>query len=71
MRVQLQVQHMWEVVRYGDVDYYEDRRVLDVLIAAVPPEMQFSLSKKQTAKEVWDVITAAHIGSDCTRKTTL
>jgi hypothetical protein len=62
---------MWEVVRYGNVDYYEDRRVLDVLIATVPPEMQFSLSKKQTAKEVWDAITAAHIGSDCARKTTL
>jgi hypothetical protein len=30
---------MWEVVQYGDVDYYEDRRVLDVLIAAVPPKM--------------------------------
>jgi hypothetical protein len=24
MRVRLQVWHMWEAVRYGDVDYYED-----------------------------------------------
>jgi hypothetical protein len=62
---------MWEAVRYGDVDYYEDRRTLDVLIAAVLPEMQFSLSKKQTAKEAWDAIAVAHIGSDRTRKTTL
>jgi hypothetical protein len=62
---------MWEAVRYGDVDYYEDRRALDALIAAVPPEMQFSLSKKQTAKEAWDAIAAARIGSDCARKTTL
>jgi hypothetical protein len=51
MRVRLQVRHMWEAVWYGDVDYYEDRRALDALIAAVPPEMQFSLSKKRTAKE--------------------
>jgi hypothetical protein len=51
MRVRLHVRHMWEPVRYGDVDYYEDRWALDALIAAVPPEMQFSLSKKQTAKE--------------------
>src|SRR5207237_2002924 len=29
MRVRLQVRHMWEAVRYGDVDYYEDRRALD------------------------------------------
>jgi hypothetical protein len=62
---------MWEAVRYGDVDYYEDRRVLDALIAAVPPEMQFMLSKKRTAKEAWDAIAAARIGSDRTCMTTL
>jgi hypothetical protein len=56
MRVRLQVRHMWEAVRYGNVDYDEDRRALDALIAAVPPEMQFSLSKKRTAKEAWDAI---------------
>jgi hypothetical protein len=33
--------------------------------------MQFSLSKKRTAKEVWDAIAAARIGNDCARKTTL
>jgi hypothetical protein len=52
-RIRLQVRHMWEAARYCDVDYYEDRRALDALIAAVPPEMQFSLSKKRTAKEAW------------------
>jgi hypothetical protein len=26
MRVRLQVRHMWDAVRYGDVDYYEGRR---------------------------------------------
>jgi hypothetical protein len=71
MRVRLQVRHMWEAARYGDVDYYEDRRALDALIAAVPPEMQFSLSKKRTADEAWDAIAAARIDSDCSRKTTL
>jgi hypothetical protein len=71
MSVRLQVRHMWEVVRYGDVNYYEDRRELDAFIAAVPSEMQFSLSKKRTAKEAWDAIAAARIGSDRARKTTL
>jgi hypothetical protein len=71
MRVRLQVRHMWEAVRYGDVDYYEDRRALDALIAAVSSEMQFSLSKKGAAKEAWDVIVAARIGSDRARKTTV
>jgi hypothetical protein len=71
MRVRLQVRHMWEVVRYSDIDYYEDRRALEALIAAVPPEMQFSLSKKRTVKEAWDAIAAARIGSARIRKTTL
>ena len=62
---------MWEAVRYGDVDYDQDRRVLDALIAAVPSEMQFSLTNKRTTKEAWDVIAAARIGSDRARKSTL
>jgi hypothetical protein len=62
---------MWEAVRYGDIDYCEDRRALDALIAAVSLEMQFSLSKKQTAKEAFDAIAAARIGSDRVRKTML
>ena len=62
---------MWEAVRYGDVDYDLDRRALDALIAAVPPEMQFSLTNKRTAKEDWDAIAAARIGSDRARKSTL
>jgi hypothetical protein len=32
--------------------------------------MQFSLSKKQTAKEAWDAIAAASIDSDRAYKTT-
>jgi hypothetical protein len=71
MRVRLQVWHMYEAVRYGDVNYCEDRRALDALIAAVPSEMQFSLSKKRTTMEAWDAIAVARIGSDCARKTTL
>ncbi|KAM0863779.1 hypothetical protein ACQ4PT_044350 [Festuca glaucescens] len=71
MRIQLQVRHMWEAVHDGDVDHHEDRRALDALIAAVPPEMQFSLSNKQTAKEAWDAIAAARISSDRARKSTL
>jgi hypothetical protein len=62
---------MWEAVRYGDIDYYEDRRTLNALIAAVLHEMQFSLSNKRTAKEAWDAIAAARIGSNRARKTTL
>jgi hypothetical protein len=71
MRVRLQVRHMWKAVRYDNADYYEDRRALDALIATVPSEMQFSLSKKRTTKEAWDAIATARIGSDRACKTTL
>jgi hypothetical protein len=58
---------MWEAVRYHDVDYYEDQRALDALIAAVSPEMQFSLSQKRIAKDAWDAIVVArtdHVGGE-------
>lgn len=45
MWIRLQVQHMWEVVRYGDVDYDKDRRALDALIAAVLPVIRFSIPR--------------------------
>jgi hypothetical protein len=71
MRVRLQVRYMWEAVQYGNGDYDEDQRPLDALIAAVLPELQFSLSQKRTTKEAWDAIAAARIGSDRARKSTL
>jgi hypothetical protein len=62
---------MWEAIQYDDVDYDEDRRALDALVAAVSPEMQFSFSQKETAKEAWDAIAEARIDSDRARKSTL
>jgi len=71
MRVRLQVRHMWDVIQYDDVDYDKDCWALDALIAAVPPEMHFSLSQKETAKEAWDAIAATRLGSDRARKSKL
>ena len=71
MKVRLQVLHMWEAVRYDDVDYDQDRRALNAVIAAVPTEVQFSLTSKRTAKDAWDAIAAARIGNDRARKSTL
>ena len=62
---------MRQAVRYGDIDYDQDRRALDALSAAVPSEMQFSLINKRTAKEAWDAIAATCIGSDRAHKSTL
>jgi hypothetical protein len=62
---------MWEAVQDGDVGHHDDRWALDALIAAVPPEMQFFLSRKRAAKEAWYAIAATRIGNDRARKSTL
>jgi len=71
MKVRLQVLHMWEVVRYDDVNFDQDRQAPNTLIAAVPTEMQFSLTSKRTTKEAWNAIATTRIGSDRARKSIL
>ncbi|XP_066341742.1 uncharacterized protein [Miscanthus floridulus] len=73
MKVKMQARRMWDAVRYGDVDvnFDEDRRALEALLAAVPTEMHSSLVNKRTAKDARDTIAAARIGSDRTCRSTL
>ena len=61
---------MWDVVGYGDADFDEDRRALEALLAAVPTEMH-SLANTRAAKDAWDTIAAARIGSNRARRSTL
>jgi hypothetical protein len=42
---------MWEAVWYDDVNFYENQRVLEALLAALPPEMAPTLMDKETAKD--------------------
>jgi hypothetical protein len=62
---------MWDVVWYGNADFDEDRPALEALLAVVPTEMHSSRVNKQTAKDAWDAIAVAHIGSDHARRSTL
>ena len=39
MKVSMQARHMWDKVWYGDVDFSEDRRALEALLAAIALEM--------------------------------
>jgi len=71
MKVKMQARRMWDAVRYGDADFDEDRRALEALLAAVPTEMHSSLANKRAAKDAWDAIAAARIGSDRTCRSTL
>jgi hypothetical protein len=70
MRVRLQVRHMWEAVRYGDVDYYEDRRALDALIAVVSTigALQGCSSATRRARRPAASLTQGH--SVCARRAT-
>ena len=67
----MQARRMWDTVRYDDADFDEDQRALEALLAAVPTEMHSSLANKRTAKDAWDAIAAARIGSARARRSTL
>jgi hypothetical protein len=69
MKVKMQARRMWDAVRYDDADFDEDRRALEAL--AVLTEMHSFLANKRTAKDAWDTIAAARIGSDRARRSTL
>jgi hypothetical protein len=71
MRVKLEARQMWTVMRLGGVSRQEDRRALEVLCSTVPTEMVSALSGKATAKDAWDAIAAARVGSDRARKSAL
>ena len=51
MKVKMQARHMWDVVRYDNTDFDEDRRALEAHLAAVPTEMHSSLTNKETVKD--------------------
>jgi hypothetical protein len=71
IKVKLEARRMWNIVRLGDASHHEDRQALEVLLSAVPPEMIPALPGKATAKDTWDAIATARIGSDRVRKSTL
>ncbi|CAO2141345.1 unnamed protein product [Urochloa humidicola] len=53
---------MWVLVKYGGVTRHEDRRALEALVAAVPPELGLSLSPSKLRQE-WDRL-AFQLGED-------
>jgi len=50
MKLKLQARGLWDAVRYGDVDYDEDRCTLEALCAAVPQEVGSSIANNPAAK---------------------
>lgn len=71
MKVKMQARQLWDAVDGGDVDFHNDRWVLEAILAAAPPEMGATLTDKASAKLSWDSIAAARVGVDRVRRATL
>ncbi|XP_066361034.1 uncharacterized protein [Miscanthus floridulus] len=55
----MQARQLWDAVEFGDVEFHDDRRALEVLCVAVPTEIGASLANKATSKKAWDSIGTA------------
>jgi hypothetical protein len=64
MRVNLQATGLWKTVRYGGVEYRDDRLALAALLRVVPAEMQAGLTNKVSACDAWESIRRICVGAD-------
>jgi len=71
MKVKLQARFLRDAIKYDGVDYEQDRRALEALCAAVPPEIGATIANKPTAKLAWEAIEARRVGSDRVRRAAL
>jgi hypothetical protein len=70
MKVKLKARALWSVIENGGADQPEEMMALDALCGAVPSEMVPMITKKETAKEAWDVIATMRVGDDRMKKAT-
>jgi hypothetical protein len=68
MRVQLQAQHLWDVIEYGADDNGDDRAALAALLRAVPSELVRTLAAKDCAKTAWETIKTMRLGTERIRE---
>ena len=64
MKVKLQTRFLWDAIKFDDVDCKQDRRALEAICVAVPPEIGTTIANKPTAKLTWEAIEARRVGSD-------
>ena len=50
MKVKLPARFLWDAIKCDGADYEQDRRTLEALCAAVPPEIGATIANKPTAK---------------------
>ena len=68
MRVQLQAQHLWDVIEFGADNEHDDRAALAALLRAVPPELVRTLAAKDNAKAAWETLKTMRLGSERIRE---
>lgn len=65
MKVYMKAQKAWEaIVSEEDVDDRKDQVALAIIYQAIPEEMLYMISDKETAKEVWEALEVIHMGSE-------
>jgi hypothetical protein len=68
MKVKLKAWALVSVIKDGGADQQEEMMALDALCGVVPPEMVPMITKKDTAKEVWDAIVTMRVGDNRVKK---
>jgi hypothetical protein len=64
IKVKLQTRFLWDAIKFDDVDCKQDRRALEAICVAIPPEIGATIANKPTAKLTWEAIEARRVGSD-------
>ncbi|XP_023767822.1 uncharacterized protein LOC111916382 [Lactuca sativa] len=64
MRVNLQAQGVWEVIKNAKTDERKDRMALAAIYQAIPEDILLMLAEKYTTKEAWETLNMMHMGAD-------
>jgi len=70
MKIKLKARRLENAIDKGTNNEEDDMSALEAILVAVPVEYMEPLGAKNTAKEVWEAITAMHVGSNRAKKAT-
>ena len=68
MRVNLQAQGVWDVIKHGDVEERKDVMTLAAIYQAVPKDILLMLAEKDSTKVVWETLQTMHVGVECVKE---